>query len=186
MLPGSFLSYSVSHSVRSFQCHSKSHVTIECRKVGEYWIEDWEEQCLSIWASTDLTLNLNLTSIWIMSAERAGEPHSKALTIICKRLWQSGAWGLEENKYHPGLQKRTRGKNQWATDQSASLQSLGRWWNTSFWRPSLSTWMTRRRSEVVSRDLLKVNQAWLAWLPSAKKQLPGWMKGHSGYCLPWL
>lgn len=39
MLPGSFLSYSVSCSV-TFQCHSKNHATVECRKVGEYWIED--------------------------------------------------------------------------------------------------------------------------------------------------
>lgn len=47
-----------------------------------------------------------------MIAERAGKPHSKATH---NHLWKVvairiGAWGLEESKCHPGLQKGQEGE----------------------------------------------------------------------------
>lgn len=102
---------------------------------------------------------------------------------MCYQLWQSGEAPKDRQKPKvTAVFKKGKG----SSGQSASSQSLIRCWSTSFWRPSLCTWVTRRWSQAVSMDSLKVNQAWptdcfLWW----NDHLNGSGKS-SGCCLPQL
>lgn len=79
----------------------------------------------------------------------------RLLMIIFDRSWQSGEMAEDWRKVNvtPVFRKDKK------EDQGASPQSLERWWSFSFCRSSLTTWMTRRWSRVVSMNSLRINNA---------------------------
>lgn len=52
----------------------------------------------------------------------------------------------------PILYSRAKSSTQRRTSQSASPQSLGRFWKKQSWKPFPGTWRTRRSSGIVSID----------------------------------
>lgn len=78
------------------------------------------------------------------------------------------------------IAKRAKREFWEATDQSASLQSLGKLWNRSSWKGLLfpGTWRTTTCLGKANKDLPTANCAWPAWLPSMTKLLPHWMSGE--------
>lgn len=84
--------------------------------------------------------------------------------VKCSSLW-------EKQSQWPWFSKRARRRTQGTTSQSASAQSLERWWSASLCRRPLSIWMTRMWSGAASMDALKVNHALPTWLPCTMKQL---------------
>lgn len=105
---------------------------------------------------------------WVL---RAGRHHSQALVISFERSCRPAEM--------PEDWKKANTTQNYC--QSASHQSLGRWQSTSFWRPSLCTWVTRTWSGIVNMDSPKANHCFTTWSPMRMQLLDGWGES-SGYC----
>lgn len=89
----------------------------------------------------------------------------------CEKSWWTQQWGyswtslkscrdqerclkIGRKQIPPSSSKRARNRTQGSTNQPAAPQHLERWWCTSFYRSSLSTWM-RSRSRITSMVFTK-------------------------------
>lgn len=108
----------------------------------------------------------------------------RLLTLIFGRSWQS--WKVPGDWNVTSVFRRGK-KEDPGSHLPVSLTSvLERWWSSSFWRPSLTTGVTRRWSRVVSMDsqrIIMLDQLdCLLWW---NNYLNRWGKS-SEYCLPQL